>query len=50
MDTILYAAVGIASHQHELEACTVYYRSGTVLKYGEAVPNLTATNYLVNNF
>ena len=23
IDTLLYAAVGTASHQHELEACTV---------------------------
>jgi len=44
METVLCAAVGTASHQHQLAACTVYGRSGSVLKNKKAVPNIPAVN------
>ena len=47
METVLCAAVGTASHQHGLEACTVYGIPLTELKNDKAVPNLFALNELV---
>jgi len=44
METVLCAAVGTASHQHVLEACTVYGRSGAMLKNDKAVLNQLALN------
>ena len=43
-ETLPCAAVGTASHQHGLEACTVYGRSGTVLSNDKAVPKLSTLN------
>ena len=45
METLLYAAVGTASHQHVLEACTVYGGSGS--KSDKAASKVPALNYLV---
>jgi len=47
VETVLCAAVGTASHQHGLEACTVYGIPLTELKNHKAVPNLFALNELV---
>jgi len=37
------APVGTASHQHE-ELCTFYGGSGSILKNGEGVSNISALN------
>jgi len=44
INTILCAAVGTASDQHKLKACTVYGRPGSILKNDKAVPDLSALN------
>ena len=44
METLLFLAVGIASHQHELEACTVCGRSVSVLKTDKQVLNICGLN------
>jgi hypothetical protein len=47
METILCAAVGTASDQHGLEACTVCGRSGAMLKNDKAILNQLALNLQV---
>jgi len=42
METVLCAAVGTASDQHGLDACTVYGRSGGVLTQDKVALNLPA--------
>jgi hypothetical protein len=49
METLLYANEGTASHQHVLEAGTVYGRSGNILKRDKAASNVPALNYLIKN-
>jgi len=44
VETLLCAAVATASHQHDLQICTVYGRSGNMLKRHKAVLNLSASN------
>jgi hypothetical protein len=41
---LLCAAVDTASHRHWFQACTVYGRTGTMLKNDTAVPKLAAIN------
>jgi hypothetical protein len=43
-ETLPCSAVVTASHRHQLEACTVYGRSVTVLKSDKAMLNLSALN------
>jgi hypothetical protein len=42
--TLLCEAVGTASHQYGLQACTVYGRSGNMLKNDNVIPNVSALN------
>jgi hypothetical protein len=44
IETVLCTAVGTASHQHGLEACTVCGRPGNVLKDDKAVRSQSALN------
>lgn len=39
IDILLFAAVGTASHQHGLEACTEYGRSADMLNLTNMYPN-----------
>jgi len=43
--TQLYAAVGIASHEHELDVYTVFGRSSTVQKNGNYCTKLDSSQY-----
>jgi hypothetical protein len=48
--TLLYAAVGTASHQHAVEARAVNRRSGNMVEDDKGVLNLPALNQLVKMF
>ena len=47
METVLSADVGTASHQHELEACTLYGRSAAQFQNDMNLQNLPASNQVI---